>query len=144
MDMLKLLAMDEQDLTVISAHVQDAITRVGDLRYLKGQSQFVAPLNRFAWEKQGGFLSGVPERRNSVLHFGRVGAARLSGIAQSKPDETLMLLAVGFTPGDAPSGTVRLNFSGGATIELDVECIEARLTDLGGAWQASSRPRHRL
>lgn len=144
MDMLKLLAMDEQDLTVISAHVQDAITRVGDLKYLKGQSQFVAPLNRFAWEKQGGFLSGVPERRNSVLHFGRVGAVRLSGISQSKRDETLMLLAVGFTPGEAPSGTVRLSFSGGATIELDVECIEARLTDLGGAWQASSRPRHRL
>jgi hypothetical protein len=144
MDMLKLLALDEQDLTVISAHVQDAITRVGDLKYLKGQSQFVAPLNRFAWEKQGGFLSGVPERRNSVLHFGRVGAVRLSGVAQDKRDETLMLLAVSFTPGEAPSGTVRLNFSGGATIELDVECIEARLTDLGGAWQASSRPRHRL
>lgn len=144
MDMLKLLAMDEQDLTVISAHVQDAITRVGDLKYLKGQSQFVAPLNRFAWEKQGGFLASVPERRNSVLHFGRVGAVRLSGIAQSKQDETLMLLAVGFKCGEAPSGTVRLSFSGGATIELDVECIEARLTDLGGAWQASSRPRHRL
>lgn len=144
MDMLKLLALDDQDLTVVSAHVQDGIVRVGDLKFLKGQRQFVVPLNRFAWEKQGGFLSSVPERRNSVLHFGRVLAVRLSGIAQGKADEMLSLLAVGFTAGEAPSGTIRLSFSGGGLIELDVECVEARLTDLGGAWQAASRPRHRI
>ncbi|TIW90906.1 MAG: DUF2948 family protein, partial [Mesorhizobium sp.] len=28
-------------------------------------------------------------------------------------------------------------------IMLDVECIEARLADIGGAWEATSRPFHR-
>ena len=53
----------------------------------------------------------------------------------------LSLLAIRFVAADAPAGMVELDFSGGATIRLDVECIEARLADLGGAWEASSRTR---
>ena len=43
---------------------------------------------------------------------------------------------------DEPAGTIDLVFSGGAAIRLEVECIEARLADLGGAWEAGSRPEH--
>jgi hypothetical protein len=70
--------------------------------------------------------------------------AKTSGIARDRPADILSLLAVSFVPMDSPAGIVELIFSGGGTIMLDVECVEARLADLGGAWQASSRPSHKV
>lgn len=143
MDHLKLIALDQQDLAIVSAHVQDAVTKIGDLRYLPAERRFVLPLNRFVWETQTGLYSRKPERRNSVLHFERVLAARTSGLEPTKKDEILALLALRFHGSDqAPAGSVELVFAGGGIIRLTVECIEARLSDLGGAWEASSRPRH--
>ncbi len=144
MDSLKLIALDEQDLNVISAHVQDAVMKVRDLQYLPGAQRFVLAMHRFAWEKKSGFLRKHNERRQSVLHFDRVLGAKVAGIARDKPDEVLSLLAVSFVPTDQPAGMIELVFSGGGTIVLDVECVEASLADTGGAWQATSRPAHRI
>ena len=142
MDLLKLLALDEEDLKIVSAHVQDAVMKVGDLNFIAASKQFVLPMHRFAWEKEATERNPQPERRNSVLHFDRVLSAKLSGISRGAPDDVLSLLAVTYAVTDAPAGTVDLVFSGGGAIRLDVECIEARLVDLGGAWGASSRPAH--
>lgn len=143
MDLLKLLALDEEDLKIVSAHVQDAVLRVGDLKFDAAAKQFILPMYRFAWEKEASQRRPQPERRNSLLHFDRVSSASASGISRDKPDEVLSLLAVTYSPSDAPSGTVDLVFAGGGTIRLEVECVEARLADLGGAWEASSRPAHK-
>jgi hypothetical protein len=140
--MLKLIALDEEDLKIVSAHVQDAVMKVGDLDFISASRQFVVPMYRFAWEKDATEKKPQPERRNSVLHFDRVLSAKLSGISRDKRDEVLSLLAVTYTTTDAPAGTVDLVFAGGGAIRLEVECIEARLVDLGGAWEASSRPAH--
>ncbi|KQZ19246.1 hypothetical protein ASD50_07055 [Mesorhizobium sp. Root552] len=144
MEALKLIALDGQDLNVISAHVQDAVLKVGDLEFLPTAKRFVVAMNRFAWEKKSGFLRKHNERRQSVLHFDRVLGAKTSGIARNKPEEVLSLLAISYLPITAPAGIIELVFSGGGAIMLDVECVEARLADLGGAWQASSRPWHRI
>ena len=143
MDALKLLALDEEDLGVVSAHVQDAVMKTGDLEYLPARQRFVLPMNRFAWEVKSGLFRQRNERRQSVLHFDRVLGAKTSGIARDRPEEVLSLLAISFVPLQAPAGLVELIFSGGGAIMLDVECIEARLADLGGAWQATSRPLHK-
>jgi len=143
MDLLKLLALDEEDLAIVSAHVQDAVMKVADLDFLAASRRFVMPMYRYAWEKEATLARPQPERRNSVLHFERVLAAKLSGISRQKPDEVLSLLAVSYTATDAPAGTVDLVFAGGGAIRLEVECIEARLVDLGGAWEATSRPAHK-
>jgi hypothetical protein len=144
MELLKLVALDQQDLSIVSAHVQDAILRAGDLTFMAREKRFVVPMNRFAWETQTGFFKPKPQRRNSVLHFDRVGSARSTGIATDKPDEVLELLAVTFHPTEPPGGEIELVFSGKASIRIRVECIEARLADLGGAWEAASRPTHRI
>ena len=141
--MLKLLALDEEDLKIVSAHVQDAVMKVGDLEFVAATKQFVMPMYRFAWEAEASVSKPQPERRNSVLHFGRVLSAKLSGISRDKPEDVLSLLAITFATTDAPAGTVGLVFSGGGAIQLDVECIEARLADLGGAWEAAARPVHK-
>jgi Protein of unknown function (DUF2948) len=143
MDPLKLVALDAQDLNVISAHVQDAVMKVGDLEFLPRNKRFVIPMNRFAWETVSGFLRKHGERRQSVLHFDRVLSVKTTGINREAPAEVLSLLAVRFLETAAPAGIVELAFSGDITIRLDVECIEACLADLGSAWEASSLPVHK-
>lgn len=144
MDSLKLVALDEDDLKIVSAHVQDAVMKIADLDYSAKGRHFILAMHRFAWEKAGGVLRRRNERRQAILHFDRVLSARTAGIDKSRKDDVLSLLALTFTPGAAaPAGTIDLLFSGNATVRLEVECIEARLTDTGGAWEAASRPIHK-
>ncbi|TIT96440.1 MAG: DUF2948 family protein, partial [Mesorhizobium sp.] len=113
---LKLIALDDQDLSIISAHVQDAVMKVSDLEYLPAAKRFVLTMNRFVWEARSGFLRQHNERRQSVLHFDRVLGAKTSGIARDKPAEVLSLLAVSFVAFSKPAGIIELVFSGGGTI----------------------------
>lgn len=144
MQMLKLVALDEEDLAVISAHVQDAVMKVENLDYVRAAKQFVLTMNRFAWEKAAGGKRANDERRQSVLSFARVLAVKVSGVDPKRKSDVLALLAIRFLPSEAPAGAIELDFAGNATIRLEVECIEARLTDTGGAWRASSRPAHEV
>lgn len=144
MSSLKLLALDEEDLRVVSAHVQDAVLKVGDIDWRAREKRLLLPMNRFAWEAAGGWFRRHNERRRAVLHFDRVMDVKATGIARDKPDDVLALLALRFTPTDAPAGFVDIIFAAGATLRLEVECIEARLADLGGAWEARARPSHEV
>jgi DUF2948 family protein len=140
---LKLIALDEEDLDIVSSHLQDAVVRVGEMAYVPSRKRFAAVLNRFNWEKAE--ATGKPEdneRRRTALRFDRVLAAQLKSVKPSQADRVLSLLAVRFEADEHPSGYVTLTFSGGASIRLKVECIEAELTDLGPAWRARSRPQH--
>lgn len=141
---LKLVALDEDDLKVVSAHVQDALLKVGDVSWLKGEKRVVIAMNRFAWEQPSGFFRRKAERRSSVLHFEGVTLFRAIGVDPARSEDILSLLAIEFEPSEAPAGTIELTFSGGAIMRLEVDCIEARLADLGAAWQAGSRPRHNV
>lgn len=142
MEDLKLIALDPEDLGVLSLHLQDAVVRVGDMAYLKQDMRFAAIANRFDWE--GAVKKDACQRRRAGLRFERVKAAQVHGIDPRQKDRVLSLLAVTFQAGDEPSGAVILNFAGGAAIRLEVECIEAELRDLGAAWRAGSKPVHAI
>ncbi len=146
MEMLKLVALDEEDLQVLSAHLQDAVLKVSDLQYLAGEKRFLLTANRFVWEEAKPKFLRKPayQRRRTALHFNRVSAAKASLIDRQKQDDVLSLLAIRFLPGETPAGTIELTFSANAAIRLDVECIEAQLTDLGAAWKTESLPRHNV
>lgn len=135
--MLKLAALDAEDLGVISAQMQDAVARVGDFSYSPKTKQFALVANRFAWDE-----AQEKQRRRTGLHFGRVTAVQTLKVDRSEPDVILSLLSIGFVEADAPSGEIVLTFSGGATIRLAVECIEASLKDLGPTWETANRPAH--
>lgn len=140
MEDLKLIALDPDDLRVLSLHLQDAVVRVGDMAFLKQDMRFAAIANRFDWE--GAVKKDALQRRRAGLRFERVKAAQVQGFDPQQKDQVLALLAVTFEAGDEPSGAVILNFAGGAAIRLEVECIEAELRDLGAAWRARSKPAH--
>ncbi len=136
---LKLIALDAEDLDVVSATTQDAIVRVGDMAFARGDRRFALMMNRFAWEHPGG-RSGV--RKRAALHFDHVTGVRAAGFDLSAQEGILELLSIRFTEAVAPGGHVDLVFAGGATIRLDVEVLEARLQDLGAAWAARLKPEH--
>jgi hypothetical protein len=142
MTLLKLLALDEEDLQVVSAHLQDAVVRVGDMAYVPSHRRFAAIVNRFDWESGSGKNAKDFKRRSTGLRFDRVLGAKHKDLRPEKPDRVLSLLAIQFEPGDAPSGTITLLFSGGATIQLAVECVEAEIRDLGPSWATRHRPEH--
>ncbi|UYN99421.1 MAG: DUF2948 family protein [Devosia sp.] len=140
---LKLIALDPEDLEVVSAHVQDAVIRTADMGYARADRRFAMLMNRFDWSRDGNPRDkGL--RKRAALHFDGVSHVAFSGFDPAAPEGVLSLLAVNFQLADAPSGTVELRFAGGGTIRLTVDYLEARLADLGAAWAASAKPAHDL
>jgi hypothetical protein len=139
MDLLRLVALDQDDLAVVSAHLQDAIIRVGDLIYLPRERRFAVVGRRFDWEAAA---DEPPRRRLTGLHFERVTGVRTRCIDRSRKDAVLELLAITFEERDPPSGTITLICAGGAAIQVEVECLEMQMKDLGPVWEAESRPVH--
>jgi Protein of unknown function (DUF2948) len=144
-ELLRLVALDVEDLPVLSAHCQDAVLKAGDLLFLPAEQRFVVVMNRFVWEATGaGWRKRDYQRRRAALHFDRVETVRSTGIDRDSGTAVLALLAVSFEPRDSPSGDVVLNFAGGGAIRLGVECLEAQLADLGPAWATAHAPHHIL
>ncbi|SDG91704.1 Protein of unknown function [Pelagibacterium luteolum] len=137
---LKLLAIDSEDLEIVSAHVQDAVVKVGDMGYSKSDRRFVLLMNRYAWET--GSMKGRGQRKRAGLHFDFVTSAHAEGFDINAKDGVLELLAISFSMKDDPAGEVLLTFAGGGRVRLEVECLEARLRDLGGVWAAKAQPMH--
>ena len=149
---LKLIALEPEDLQVISAHLQDAVLTIADIAYVPREQRFAALLNRFDWSEaqrvndsiSGGDGKPAFARRRTALRFDRVSAARLKGIDLTDKKRVLSLLAIQFQGHDDadPSGFVSLIFAGEAEIRMDVECIEAEMRDLGAVWATESMPEH--
>jgi hypothetical protein len=129
--MLKLIALDADDLAVISAHVQDARVRAADIIWRQSEKRLVIGMNRLDWEQT---LKGeaTPRRLVAALRFDRVLACKSRNIELETPPETaLELVGIEFNPADPPGGSVVLLFSEGGALRLDVECLECELADLG-------------
>jgi hypothetical protein len=137
---LTLGAEDTKDLEIISARLQDAVVQVKDLVWMPKSRRFAGLFNRFKWEE--------PKKRDlrvrARLYFDEVKSVRFRDLRRDVPDGVLSLLAIRFTPNgeEDPSGTVALVFAGGAEIRLDIESINAGLTDVSGDWAALGRPDH--
>jgi hypothetical protein len=141
MDPLKLVALDKEDVEIISAHLQDAIVKVADVHWRPSERRLVLAVGRFDWEAAH---RSTPEyrRRLAALRFDRVTACKCRNVAPHDKDTVLNLLAVEFTETETPAGAITLFFSGGAALRLEVECIEAELSDLGPAWTTDICPDH--
>ena len=137
-----LVAQDAEDLEIISARLQDAVAQIKDLVYLPKARRFAGLFNRFRWERSGG--KGHDARVRSGLYFNDVVSVKAQKLRRDVPDAVVSLLAIRFTPkgGEDPGGEVELVFSGGGALKLEVECIDAGLSDIGADWVALGRPSH--
>lgn len=152
MSALKMMAMDEEDLRVLSAHCQDAVFKTADVTWLAAEKRFLVSLNRFAWEKaqKASGLKGLLgrksyERHKAVLHFEQVSQVQTIGLNPSDSATVFSLLSIEFFAGeDGVSGQLELMLAEGHSIRLDVNCIEVRLADFDAAWETTSKPKHPL
>lgn len=144
---LRLRAETPEDLEVFAPPLQDAIVQVADMAYLPKHKRFVLSLNRFRWEEVDP-NTGKPvlgwrfHRTNSGLHFDSVLHVQSKNISQSNRHSFLNLLDVKFEPGEDGAGTIVLIFSGGASLRLSVECVDAHLSDRGTPWPTKNLPTH--
>jgi len=126
----KLIALDADDLAVISAHVQDAAVRVADIIWRQSEKRLVVGMSRLDWDQA---IAGEapPSRLLSALRFDRVLACKSRDIDLDAPAAGLELLGIEFHPAEAPGGSIVLIFADGGALRLDVECLEVELADLG-------------
>ena len=136
MSALKLLAEDTGDLAVISAALQDATAKIGDIDYEPAGRRLTVAFNRFRWEAK------KKERVRSALQFGGVLSVQARNLRQGAKDAVLALLDIAFEPGEAPGGVVLLRFAGGGDLRCEVECIDAALADVSEPWPARKVPDH--
>jgi len=141
MELLKLVALDRDDLEVVSTHLQDATLSVGDVYWRPAEKRLVISLARFDWE---GSLGESPQfqRRRTALRFDRVNTIKCRNVDCKNKQAIHNLLAVNFVETDPPGGVVTLIFSGGGALRLEVECLECELVDLGPVWAETCRPIH--
>jgi hypothetical protein len=135
---LKLLAQDPDDLAVISAAMQDAVAKVGDITYEPKARRLTVAFNRYRWEAGGG------ARVRSALQLGGVLKVETRKIRRDAPDAVIEILAVTFDAGDAPGGVVTVSCAGGGDLRATVECVEAVLADLSQPWPTPRKPAHEV
>lgn len=137
---IRLIALDADDLEVVSAALQDAVTTIGDIRYEAASRRLTMTLNRFRWEQPDAPKGG--ERVRAGLQLGGVMAVQSRRLRREARRAVLELLAVTFEPGEAPGGTVVFTFAGGGDLRAQVECVDAALADLSAPWPTPRTPGH--
>ena len=136
---LKLVALEREGLDVLSAHLQNSCVKGADIAWLPKQGRFAMKLMRYDW---AGAKGGREERVGAVLRLDRVW--RVSRLGDFGAERTLNLIGARFEKIDAPSGIVILAFADGAVLRLEVECIEAELSDIGPRAPAAQCDGHHL
>jgi len=133
---LRLLAQDADDLAIISAALQDAVAKVGDISFEPKAGRLTVALNRYCWEAEGGV------RVRAGLQLGSVLKVQTRKIRRGMKDAVIEVLAVTFEAGEAPGGTVTISCAGGGDLRAEVECIDAVLADISEPWPTPRAPKH--
>lgn len=140
-ELLRLKAQDTEDLQVISSCLQDALTCVGEMTYLPRLQRFALVVTRFRWERQEDPRIEGGERIRAGMHFDGVLKVRTQGIDMSDRVGLLPILAV--TTEECEAGHwVTIAFAAGGAVQLLVEVIDCRLSDIGEGWPTPNRPDH--
>ncbi|MCG8493408.1 MAG: DUF2948 family protein [Sneathiellales bacterium] len=136
---LKLKAQEEEDLAVLSAALEGAISSPGELGYSSSNRAFTMTASRFMWEQKS---SSSSYRVRTGLYCSGILSVRANGISQDQRDVALELLSMDCTAGEDGSAVLDLNFAGGGTIRMELECIDLTLTDVGDPWETDKIPSH--
>ena len=141
---LKLIARTEEDLRVVSAHLQDAIVNVSDIANLKKNKIFLIQLNRFMWEdiEKGVFRKN--KRIRTILKFDNVISVYSKNIKQSKKDKFLDFLTIESNLMPDNNYEMKIVFAGDLIIRIISEVIEVTLDDQGEPWNTKNIPKHKV
>ena len=139
---LKLIAKTDEDLRVISAHLQDAIVSPSEIANLEKNKIFLIQLNRFMWEDVEKGVFRKNKRIRTVLKFDNIIEVNSKNIGQRHRDKFLDFLAIETTKMPDKNYEMKLIFSGDAIIRVIAEVIEVTLDDQGAPWSTKNKPKH--
>ena len=139
---LKLIAKTEEDLRVVSAHLQDSIASISDIASLKKNKIFLMQLNRFMWEDVEKGVFRKNKRIRTILKFENVISVFSKKIGQKNKDRFLDFLAIESTEMPDKTFEMKLIFSGESIIKIIAEVIEVTLDDQGAPWDTKAKPKH--
>ena len=141
---LKLIAKTDEDLRVISAHLQDSIVSLKDIANLKKNKIFLMQLNRFMWEDVEKGVFRKNKRIRTILKFDNVIEVNSRNIGQGSKDEFLDFLAIESNQMPDNNYEMKLIFSGDSIIRVVAEVIEVALDDQGEPWDTKNMPKHKV
>ena len=141
---LKLIAKTEEDIKVVSAHLQDSILSVSDIASLKKNKIFLMQLNRFMWEDVEKGVFRKNKRIRTVLKFENVLKVFSKNINQKKKDNFLDFLAIETINMPDNNYEMKITFAGDSIIRIIAEVIEVTLDDQGEAWDTKNKPKHQV
>ncbi|MEZ5769577.1 MAG: DUF2948 family protein [Paracoccaceae bacterium] len=138
---LRLLALDAEDLQVISTLTQDAVFPITEMSWQPRRRRFALLLNRFRWEDHDKATARARpvERVQSVLSVLDVEKIQSQGVERGEKDLVMSLLSISFEPGEDGTGRIVLTFAGDGAIALDVEALEVTLEDVTRPYVAPSK-----
>ena len=139
---LKLIAKTDEDLRVISAHLQDSIVKTSDIANLKKNRIFLMQLNRFMWEDVEKGVFRKNKRILSVLKFENVVSVSSKNLNQKKTDHFLDFLAIESKLLSDKSYEIILHFAENKVIKINSEVIDCFLDDQGEPWETKNKPKH--
>ena len=141
---LKLIARTNEDLRIISAHLQDSIVNTTDIANLKKNKIFLMQLNRFMWEDVEKGVFRKNKRIRTILKFDNVIEVNSKNINQTKKDKFLDFLAIECNQLPDNNYEMKLIFSGDSVIRVIAEVIEVALDDQGEPWDTKNKPKHKV
>ena len=141
---LKLIAKTEEDIKIVSAHLQDSIVNVFDIAHLEKSNIFLMQLNRFMWEDVDKGVFRKNKRIRTVLKFENVLKVFSKNINQKKKDNFLDFLAIATIKMPDNNYEMKITFSGDSIIKIIAEVIEVTLDDQGEAWETKNKPKHEV
>ncbi len=141
---LKLIANSEEDLRVISAHLQDAIVSTKDIAHLKSNRIFLLQLNRFMWEDVEKGVFRKNKRIRTFLKFDNVLKVSSKNIKQKNTSRFLDFLTIESNLLNDKSCEINLIFSGDSIIKVNSEVIDVTLDDQGLPWESKTTPKHKF
>ena len=141
---LKLIARTDDDLRVISAHLQDSILEIKNTANLKKNKIFLIQLNRFMWEDVEKGVFRKNKRIRTVLKFDNVIEVNSKKIKQKNQDKFLDFLAIESNQMIDKNYEMKLIFSGDSIIKVVAEVIEVTLDDQGTPWDTKNKPKHKV
>jgi len=140
---LKLLALNDDDLKVLSAHLQDSVVLVKDIIFLKKSRTFLMMVNRFMWEDIELGVFRENKRIRCAVKFENVLEVKSRNISQKKKDKILELLSIDSEVKNNKKELL-ITFAGNNEIILIVEEINILLDDVGLPWKVKHVPKHQL
>jgi len=140
---LKITAVDDEDLKVFSAYLQDSVIVVNDIKYLSKNRKFICIFNRFMWEDAERGIFRENKRIRSALVFNEVLSVKSKGINPKTKEKILEFLAIKLET-YKESRVIKLIFSGGAIIKIETDNILSTLEDFGKPWKTNYKPKHKI